>query len=123
MSIMASLLRIASALPILIVIPFILRALTFAEPAISTHMDQIRATTSHAINGQNLHLLDSFYGLPVFDDIFGNICAAFSLLQIFPEEHGAYWQSLVFLTEYAGIYAILLLEGSRNVNKGRFFGL
>lgn len=119
---MATLTRVLGALPILLVTPFILRALTFAEPAVGKLVNTLRATPSVEIGDQSFRLLDSVFGLPVVDDIFAAITGAFSLVHIFPEEHGAYWQSLVFLTEYAGIYAILLVEGSRGLNKGRLFG-
>lgn len=118
---MAILMRVLCALPILLVTPLMIRAFTFADPAVSTHMEKVRATPSFELNNQTFRLLDSFFGLPILDDIFAGNTAAFALAHVFPEQIGAYWQSLVFMTEYAGIYALFLLEGCRGVNEGRLF--
>lgn len=122
---MTALARALVALPILLLTPFILRALSFADPSVSTLLESIRATPAFQLGDQTFSPRSSLLGvvrIPVVDDILATITAAFSLVHIFPERNGAYWQCLVFLTEFAGVYALLLLEACRGVNGGRLFG-
>ncbi|GJN69675.1 hypothetical protein PLICBS_003725 [Purpureocillium lilacinum] len=65
-------------------------------------------------------LTKRFYGVTIVDELFGQITIAFALLQ-FGVDSSAYWQSLVFLTDFAGIYAIVLLESSRYVYRASVF--
>ena len=57
----------------------------------------------------NVPLIKNFYGVPGLDDIFNVVTVAFTNLQFFFDKK-AYWQSLVFLTEFAGLYAVIMVE-------------
>jgi len=51
----------------------------------------------------------------VLDDVFAVVTVAFAHLQFFTDEE-AYWQLLVFLTDFAGMYAVVMIEGYRPGN-------
>ncbi|KAJ6447289.1 Dimeric alpha-beta barrel [Purpureocillium lavendulum] len=72
------------------------------------------------IGAAGVPLTKRFYGFRPIDDVFGQITVAFALLQ-FGHDANAYWQSLVFLTDFAGLYAIILLESSRRAYRSSFF--
>ncbi|KAJ3549578.1 hypothetical protein NM208_g436 [Fusarium decemcellulare] len=57
-----------------------------------------------------------FYRIPILDEIFAHITVAFAQLQFFTDQK-AYWHSLVFLTDFAGMYAVGLIESYRPANK------
>jgi hypothetical protein len=82
-----------------------------AEP-IGPIIEEIVNTSVFTGPAVNVHVIKSFYGIPVLDDIFNVVTVAFANLQFYFDEK-AYWQSLVFLTDFAGMFCVVLLESYR----------
>jgi hypothetical protein len=74
-------------------------------------------------NGAEARLLPAVYGIGPLDEALRPITAAFSYLNLYPADPPTWWLSLVFLSEFAGIYAVLLLEASRPAYKWSIWGL
>jgi hypothetical protein len=74
-------------------------------------------------NGAEARLLPAVYGIGLLDSALGPITAAFSYLNLYPADPPTWWLSLVFLSEFAGIYAVLLLEASRPAYKWSVWAL
>ncbi|KAF4120906.1 hypothetical protein GMORB2_2392 [Geosmithia morbida] len=70
-----------------------------------------------SMRGVEVPLPSSFTGIPAIDGWLSIVVVVFSQLQLYPADPPAYWQSLVFLTELAGVYAIFLAESCRDVNR------
>lgn len=104
--------RALRAAPLVLVAAIMLRAVTFAEP-MADLINGMQQRGLFSMRGVEAPLLASFYGVPVLDEALSHITVAFAQLQMHPADPGAYWQSLVFLTEYAGLYAVLLWESCR----------
>ncbi|KAH7131125.1 hypothetical protein EDB81DRAFT_728181 [Dactylonectria macrodidyma] len=107
------------ALPILALCGIMARAFGMAEPIAPT-LDNIREASLFDWNGVKVPVRRGFYGIGLLDEIFGPITVVFGQLQFFGDQR-AYWQSLVFLTDYAGMYAIFFLESFRPSNRGTLF--
>ncbi|KAH7123281.1 hypothetical protein B0J13DRAFT_599065 [Dactylonectria estremocensis] len=111
--------RALLALPILALCGIMARVFGMAEPIAPT-LENILETSLFDWNGMNVPVLREFYGIGLLNEIFGPITVAFAQLQFFGDQR-AYWQSLVFLTDYAGMYAILFLESLRPSNRKTLF--
>ncbi|KAI9167882.1 hypothetical protein HJFPF1_04023 [Paramyrothecium foliicola] len=72
-------------------------------------------------NGVSVPILKRFYGISLFDELFVNISAAFMQLQTKATDVDLYHNSVLFLTEFVSVYAILLFESSRPANKSTLF--
>ncbi|KAK7428043.1 hypothetical protein QQZ08_005475 [Neonectria magnoliae] len=90
-----------------------------AEP-IGPVLNKILATSHFNWNGMSVPILREFYGIAWLDEVFSHITIAFAQLQFFNDQR-AYWQSLVFLTDFAGMYAVLFLESCRPANRKTLF--
>lgn len=118
--------RVVGASPILLLLGLMLRVLPFAIPVgplLNPMQESSRFSFPHDSSISGVPLRASFYHAPVLDDALSHITIAFAQLQLWPADPSAWWQSLVFLTEYAGLYAVLLLEGCRVGNKGSLLQL
>ncbi|UKZ49384.1 hypothetical protein TrVGV298_003631 [Trichoderma virens] len=71
-------------------------------------------------NGTSVPILKRLYGIPGLDDAISQVAITFCQL-VFYDDPRMWWQSAVFLTDYAGVTAILMLESLRNANRGTFF--
>ncbi|KAF4334085.1 hypothetical protein FBEOM_12096 [Fusarium beomiforme] len=106
--------RALHALPFLFITALMTRAFVMAEP-IGPVIEEILQTSIFTAPGVSVPIIKTFYGIPVLDDIFAVVTVAFANLQFFTDQE-AYWQLLVFLTDFAGMYAVVLLEGYRPGN-------
>ncbi|KAI6765375.1 hypothetical protein HG530_006445 [Fusarium avenaceum] len=106
--------RALYALPFLGITALMTRAFAMAQP-IGPIIEKMVQTSSFTAPGVEVPLITKFYGVPVLDDIFAVVTVAFTNLQFFIDEK-AYWQSLVFLTDFAGMYAVILIEAFRPGN-------
>ncbi|KPM41950.1 hypothetical protein AK830_g4627 [Neonectria ditissima] len=111
--------RALLALPILALAGIMARAFAMAEP-IGPVLENILETAHFDWNGMSVPILREFYGIKLLDEIFSHITIAFAQLQFFNDPR-AYWQSLVFLTDFAGMYAVLFLESCRQTNRKTLF--
>ncbi|KAM0350969.1 hypothetical protein ACHAPU_002747 [Fusarium lateritium] len=107
--------RALYALPFLAITALMTRAFAMAEP-VGPVIEEMVKTSTFTAPGVAVPLVTKFYGVPVLDDIFSIVTVAFTNLQFFVDEK-AYWQSLVFLTDFAGMYAVILIESYRPENK------
>ncbi|KAI5459318.1 hypothetical protein BGZ63DRAFT_390708 [Mariannaea sp. PMI_226] len=107
------------ALPILVLSMIMVNAFSFAEP-FGYAIERVLDNSLFEWNGLEVPIIRNFYGLQFIDAVFAPITVAFAQLQFFGDER-AYWQSLVFLAEFAGIYAILFFESLRPVHSGTLF--
>lgn len=114
--------RALRAIPLLLLVPIMLRAITFTIP-MGDLIRSMRQRGLLSLHGVEAPLLTSFYNVPVLDTVLAEMTAAFALLQMYPVDPWAYWHALIFLTEYAGVYAVLLLESCRGSNEGSLFQL
>ncbi|KAH8667754.1 hypothetical protein BGZ61DRAFT_592543 [Ilyonectria robusta] len=111
--------RALLALPILALSGVMGKAFAMGEP-IAPVLNRILETSVFDLNGMSVPVIKKFYGIGLLDEIFGHITVAFAQLQFFTDQR-AYWQSLVFMTDYAGIYAILFFESCRPSNRKTIF--
>ena len=88
-------------------------------PPITDFMTNILDQGVFKANGQSIPMLRSFYKIPIVDQVFSQIVPAFAQLQFFTDPV-AYWQTLVFLTDHAALYAILLFESNKPETRGGF---
>ncbi|KAH6992981.1 hypothetical protein EDB82DRAFT_427542 [Fusarium venenatum] len=98
--------RALYALPFLAITALMTRAFGMAEP-IGPTIEEMVKTSVFIGPGFNVPIIKGFYGIPVLDDIFDVVTSAFVHLQFYFDEK-AYWQSLVFLTDFAGIPVVFL---------------
>ena len=106
--------RALYALPFLAMTVLMTRAFGMAESIGPVIEQRVRTSVFRAQEG-NVALIKNFYGVPGLDDIFNVVTAAFANLQFFFDKK-AYWQSLVFLTDFAGMYAVIMVESFRPGN-------
>ncbi|KAF5553194.1 hypothetical protein FNAPI_6799 [Fusarium napiforme] len=106
--------RAIHALPFLLITAIMSRAFTMAKP-IGPKIEQTLQTSIFTAQNVTVPVIKSFYGVPVLDDVFAVVTVAFAHLQFFTDEE-AYWQLLVFLTDFAGMYAVVMIEGYRPGN-------
>lgn len=90
------------------------RAFAMAKP-IGPTIEQTLQTSVFSAQNVTVPIIKNFYGVPVLDDVFAVVTVAFAHLQFFTDEE-AYWQLLVFLTDFAGMYAVVMIEGYRPGN-------
>lgn len=107
--------RAGRALPILGLSAVMMRAITMVEP-IGPVLERVVERKYFDLGGVSAPILTEFYGVPLLDQVFTQITAAFAQLQFYSDPI-LYYQSFVFLTDYAGMYAILLLESTRGAPK------
>ncbi|KAG9249599.1 uncharacterized protein F5Z01DRAFT_631379 [Emericellopsis atlantica] len=99
--------------PILLLLPLIICALvTFIGP-IGEIIRVFREKGAFARNGVSVPIYTSFYGIKALDATLADITLAFAQSQMHPADPASYWQGMTFVNEYAGLYAIILLEGCR----------
>ncbi|KAI6781643.1 uncharacterized protein J7T54_003908 [Emericellopsis cladophorae] len=107
--------------PILLLLPMIICALaTFIIP-IGETIEIFREKGAFTHNGVSVPIYTSFYGIKALDATLTDITLAFAQSQMHPADPASYWQGMAFVNEYAGLYAIILLEGCREVHKGTIF--
>ncbi|KAI1072004.1 hypothetical protein LB507_005135 [Fusarium sp. FIESC RH6] len=106
--------RALYALPFLAITALMTRAFGMAESIGPVIEQRVQTSVFRAQEG-NVALIKNFYGVPGLDDIFNVVTAAFANLQFFFDKK-AYWQSLVFLTDFAGMYAVIMVESFRPGN-------
>lgn len=111
--------RALKALPMVGLSAIMARAVTMSEP-IAPVLERIVERRHFDLGGVSAPIITEFYGVPLLDQIFTQITTAFAQLQFYSDPL-LYWQSLVFLTDYAGMYAILLFEASRVSPKAALF--
>lgn len=113
--------RALYALPILGLAGLMGYAFSMGEPIAPIIMDLMERSVFD-LGGVNVPLIKDFYGLSWLDEFFAHVTVAFAQLQ-FNVDKFMYLHSLVFLTDFAGIYVILLLESCRAGNKATWFQL
>ncbi|KAG7406308.1 hypothetical protein LZL87_007745 [Fusarium oxysporum] len=106
--------RAIHALPFLLISAVMSRAFAMAKP-IGPIIEESVKTSVFTAQNVNVPIIKNFYGVPVLDDVFAVVTVAFAHLQFFTNEE-AYWQLLVFLTDFAGMYAVVMIEGYRPGN-------
>ncbi|KAK6711219.1 hypothetical protein SNK05_005645 [Fusarium graminearum] len=106
--------RALYALPFLAITALMTRAFGMAEP-IGPVIEEMVKTSVFTTSSATIPIIKGFYGIPVLDGIFNVVTVAFANLQFYFDEK-AYWQSLVFLTDFAGMYAVVQLEAYRPGN-------
>lgn len=111
--------RALYALPMLGLSAVMIRAAIIARPC-GPVFDNIIETRQFDMGGVTSPIITVFWGIPLLDEIYAHITVAFAQMQFFSDPV-LYWQSLVFLTDYAGMYAILLLESFRRAPKSALF--
>ncbi|KAL7939135.1 hypothetical protein V8C35DRAFT_285821 [Trichoderma chlorosporum] len=113
--------RALYALPILLPVAVMLRVLATMTvvpgPFIKDAHLQGRYTLQ---NGTTVPILKKLYGIPGLDDAISQVAITFCQL-IFYDDPKMWWQCVVFITDYAGLCALLMLESLRNANRGTFF--
>ncbi|KAF5664971.1 hypothetical protein FHETE_6831 [Fusarium heterosporum] len=107
--------RAIYAIPFLAITALMTRAFAMAEPIGPVIEEMVKSSTFTA-PGVAVPIVTKFYGVPILDGIFAVVTVAFANLQFFVDEK-AYWQSLVFLTDFVGMYAVVLIESYRPGNK------
>lgn len=108
--------RAILGLPIVAFAAVMVRAF-FMSPPITDFMTNILDKGVFNAHGQAIPMLRSFYRVPIVDEVFSQIVPAFAQLQFFTDPV-AYWQTLVFLTDHAALYAILLFESNKAEARG-----
>ncbi|KAF5026600.1 hypothetical protein F66182_1326 [Fusarium sp. NRRL 66182] len=107
--------RALVALPLLALAALMARTFSMVEPIGPILHEMVENSLFTASGGVEVPVIKAFYGFPALDNIFEVITVAFAQLQFFTN-HEAYWQSLVFLTDFAGMYAVILVESYRPGN-------
>jgi hypothetical protein len=113
--------RALVALPILAFSLVMCRAMMMTGP-IYPVFGSIYRSSRFNWNGLEVPILTTFYGIPIIDQMFSPITIIFAQLQFFTDPR-SYWQSLVFVTDYAGMYTLFILESCRQSSKGTVFRL
>ncbi|KAF4972602.1 hypothetical protein FSARC_875 [Fusarium sarcochroum] len=108
--------RALYALPFLVLSALMTRAFAMAEPIGPLLQEMVQNSVFTAPGGVEVPVIQGFYRIPLLDNIFAVVTMAFGQLQFFTDQK-AYWQSLVFLTDFAGMYAVVLIESYRPGNK------
>ncbi|UPK95279.1 hypothetical protein LCI18_006214 [Fusarium solani-melongenae] len=106
--------RALFALPILAFSGLMIRAFAMGEP-VGPVIQNMLENSQFTWSGGNVKILQEFYGITLLDEIFAHITVAFAQLQFFSDPR-AYWHSLVFLTDFAGMYMVFLIESYRPAN-------
>lgn len=104
--------RALRAAPLLGLALVMIRAAIFAEP-MADFIAGMQQCGHFSMRGVKVPIIASVYKVPILDTALSHITVAFAQLQMYPADPGAYWQSLVFLTEYGSLYAILFWESCR----------
>jgi hypothetical protein len=107
--------------PILLLLPVVVCALTTFILPIGESIQGFREKGVFTGNGVSVSIYTSFYGIKAIDAMLTDITLAFAQSQMHPADPASYWQVMTFINEYAGLYAIILLEGCREVHKGTIF--
>ena len=114
--------RAVRASPLLLVAGLMFRAFLFVEPVGDVFAGFLKRGV-FSLNDVEIPILKSFYGIPLLDEILTHTTLAFAQLQLWPADQVAWWHSLVFLTDFAAVYAICLLESCRPTSKGTLLQL
>lgn len=111
--------RALRALPLLLSSAFMIFAFRFAAPLAEHYGPSVEAGVLDAGEGQPvIPLITRFYGVPAFDAVLAQIMIAFAQILSWPADVKGYWHMLVFLLEFTGLYACMLLESCRGGYKG-----
>ena len=113
--------RALAALPILLLSPLMIHACVSFGPPLPAIFQSMQKTGYYTSGDVSVRLLDSFYRIPGLDDALAHITVAFAQVQMWPADEKAWWQTFTLLIEWAGVYTILMLEGSRKGNRGSVF--
>jgi hypothetical protein len=111
--------RALYAFPILGLGLLMVRAFSMAGPTVPVVAEFVE-TGRFELDGVRVPILKTFYGISWLDELYAGISASFVLLQSMVDP-GMYWQTLMLLTEFVGVYAIMLFESGRPVNKSSLF--
>jgi hypothetical protein len=113
--------RALLALPIIGMALLMVRAFTMAGATVPVVAEMLEAGLFE-LGDVSVPILKTFYGIGFVDQVYAGISLSFVLLQSFVDP-AIYWQTLVLLTEFVGLYAIMLFESGRPVNQSTFFQL
>ncbi|KAF4466733.1 hypothetical protein FALBO_6398 [Fusarium albosuccineum] len=108
--------RALFALPMLGLSAIMTRAFAMGKPIAPVLQGILKDLRFTSPEGVDVGIIKEFYRIPILDGIFAHITVAFAQLQFFTDQK-AYWHSLVFLTDFAGMYAVGLIESYRPANK------
>ena len=107
--------RALRALPLLLFTAITLQGLNLSGsvPAFERMLDN----EEFDVAGNKLHIRNKFYGVgEVIDQTIGLFAVIFTQT-ISGCDPISYWQSFIFLTDYAGMYAVFLFECARGANR------
>lgn len=100
------------------------RATSFTMvPALGDHIALTHQTGVFSLDGVEFPIRVSFYGIGAVDRSVATLTSAFAYLQMYPVDPIAYWHSFVFLSQFSGLYAVVLAESCRPSNRGTLFQL
>lgn len=105
--------RAVRALPVLLASAFMIFSFRFAAPLTEFYAPAVEAGVLNLDGKAPIPLLTRFYGFAPLDAVLAQIMAAFAHILSFPADVEAYWHMLVFLLEFTGLYACMLLESCR----------
>ncbi|KAF4984062.1 hypothetical protein FZEAL_675 [Fusarium zealandicum] len=108
--------RALAAFPIIALAALMTRAMAMGEPIGPVLAGILESSRFTATGGVDVAIINEFYGIRILDEIFAHITVAFAQLQFFTDPR-AYWHSLIFLTDFAAMYAVFLVESYRPANK------
>ncbi|CAH0055399.1 unnamed protein product [Clonostachys solani] len=108
--------RALGALPFLLIPPFMAYIFSFA-PVITVAFESMLEDGQYSLNGVQAPLRKTFYGIDFLDQILSRVCVGFAQLLLFPADPKGYWQLFLFLTEFAGLYGIFILESCRGAHR------
>ncbi|KAH6608949.1 hypothetical protein Trco_002295 [Trichoderma cornu-damae] len=108
------------ALPILLPAAVMLRAMAMTGPIYSA-TDKAYSLGRYVLqDGTSVPVLRRLFGIPGLDDVLAGLTIMFGQL-IFDDDPKIWWQCFVFLTDFASLSAILMLESWRSANRRTFF--
>ncbi|CAI6092521.1 unnamed protein product [Clonostachys chloroleuca] len=108
--------RALGALPFLLIPPFMAYIFSFA-PIITIAFESMLEDGQFSLNGVKAPLMKTFYGIGILDETLSRVCVGFAQLLLFPADPKGYWQLFLFLTEFAGLYGIFILESCRGAHR------
>lgn len=114
--------RALRAVPLLVTSGFMLFAFRFAAP-LTPYYEPAVAAGVITVNGIEVPLFRRFYGFVPLDEVLSRIMIAFAQILTFPVDVEGYWHMLVFLLEFTGLYAAMLLESCRGGRKDSWLRL
>ncbi|KAL5095632.1 hypothetical protein Trisim1_000402 [Trichoderma cf. simile WF8] len=113
--------RALYALPIVLPLAVMVRVLATMTVVPGPFIDDADLRGLYTLqNGTTIPILKGLYGVPGLDDAITQVAITFCQL-IFHDDQRMWWQCVVFLTDYAGLTALWMLESLRTANRGTFF--